>query len=155
MPVYNTNPHYLKEAVESIVLHQTYKGTIMLVIVDDGSTNHRTAQFLQNVEQNYPNKVRLLALPENRGLPEALNTGIQIAVDMQAEYIARMDSDDISVAQRIETQVNFMQRNTDVDICGSNVMTFTDHARSATTCKIVSHPTIDSLIKYSMLFYCC
>ena len=48
-------------------------------------------------------KIILFTLQENRGLPEALNTGMQIALDMHAEFIARMDADDISVAQRIET----------------------------------------------------
>lgn len=66
-----------------------------------------------------------------------------------------MDSDDISIAQRIETQVNFMQRNRDIDILGSNIMQFTDQSRSASTCRIIGYPTIDSLIKHNMLFYCC
>ena len=66
-----------------------------------------------------------------------------------------MDSDDISVAQRIETQVNFMQRNADVDIVGSNVMLFTDANRSSATCKIIGYPTMDRLIKFNMLFSCC
>jgi len=45
---------------------------------------------------------------------------------MQADFIARMDSDDISVAQRIETQVNFLVRNPDIDIAGSNILIFND-----------------------------
>lgn len=73
-----------------------------------------------------PRKIRVFKVTENRGLPEALNMGVQIAFDMQTDYIARMDSDDISVAQRIETQVNFLTRNQDVDIVGSNILMFND-----------------------------
>ena len=59
-------------------------------------------------------------------MPEALNTGMQIAFDMQADFVARMDSDDVSVAHRIETQVNFFMRNADIDIVGSNILMFND-----------------------------
>ena len=156
MPVFNTSPSYLKEAVESIVVHQTYKGSISLIIVDDGSTNMRTCAYLEGLPSTFPNnKVTVLTLPENRGLPIALNTGMQAAFDMQPDYVARMDSDDISVAQRIESQVNFMQKNKDIDIVGSSIMQFSDQARSASSCRIISYPTIDSLIKHNMLFYCC
>ena len=79
-------------------MYQTYRGSITLIIVDDGSTNLRTVQYLESQQQMYPTKIRLLTLPKNRGLPEALNTGMQVAYDMQPDYIARMDSDDISVA---------------------------------------------------------
>ena len=76
MPVYNTNPSYLKEAIDSIVVTQTYKGPLTLLIVDDGSTNQRTVQFLESIQQMNSRKIRLFRLDENRGLPEALNMGI-------------------------------------------------------------------------------
>ena len=41
-------------------------------------------------------------LPQNRGLPTALNTGLEIAFELKADFIARMDSDDISVPERFE-----------------------------------------------------
>ena len=47
MPVFNTSPHFLNEAIDSIVVAQTYKGALTLIIVDDGSTNMRTVQCLQ------------------------------------------------------------------------------------------------------------
>ena len=73
-----------------------------------------------------PRKIRVLSLNENRGIAEALNRGMQIAFEMRADFIARMDSDDISVAQRIETQINYFLRNPDVDILGSSVLMFSD-----------------------------
>ena len=102
-----------------------------------------------------PNKVRVFTLPQNKGIAEALNTGMQVASDGRAQFIARMDSDDICVPQRIETQVNFFLRNPTVDICGSNVMIFNEQSRSAVNCKIIGYPTLDSLIKHNMLFHCC
>lgn len=40
--------------------------------------------------------------------------------------MARMDSDDVSVAHRIETQINFFIRNAEIDILGSNILMFND-----------------------------
>ena len=98
MPVFNSSPQFLKEAIDSIVLHQTYRGPLTLVIINDGSTNPRTVQYLESVEQMNPRKIRLFTLNENRGIAEALNHGMRVAFEMQADFIARMDSDDVSVA---------------------------------------------------------
>ena len=98
MPVYNSSPQFLKEAIDSIVVNQTYRGPITLVIINDGSSNPRTVQYLESAEQMNPRKIRVFSLNENRGIAEALNRGMQIAFEMQADFIARMDSDDISVA---------------------------------------------------------
>ena len=48
MPVFNTSPQYMKEAIESIIVTQTYKGPIILCLIDDGSTNMRTVQFIES-----------------------------------------------------------------------------------------------------------
>lgn len=74
---------------------------------------------------------------------------------MQAEFIARMDSDDVSVADRIKTQVNFLLKNPDIDIVGSNILMFKDQSQSATQCKVHAYPTLDKLIKHNLLFHCC
>ena len=66
------------------------------------------------------------------------------------EYIARMDSDDISLDNRLETQVAFMQTNPDISLCGSSVETF-----SSGKSKIMTYPCHNEAIKYTMLFYCC
>jgi hypothetical protein len=65
-----------------------------------------------------------------------------------------MDADDLSVPERIDTQVNFLQQNPAIDITGSSVLIFQDDC-SVFTGKILSMPTLDQLIKFNMLFYCC
>ena len=155
MPVFNTSPHYIKEAIDSIIVNQTYRGPITLVIINDGSTNQRTVNSLQAAEQMNPRKIRVFQHNESRGVAEALNRGMQIAFEMQADFIARMDSDDISTAQRIETQISYLLRNPDVDILGSNILQFSDQNRSLAASKIIGYPTLDQLIKFNMLFHCC
>lgn len=73
-----------------------------MIIVDDGSTEPRTIKLLDNCKENHTNVI-LHRLKTNKGLPNALNVGIQIALEKGVDYIARMDSDDLSVPERIET----------------------------------------------------
>lgn len=61
-----------------------------------------------------------------------------------------MDSDDISLPQRLETQVGFMETNPGISICGTSVEIFTQEKT-----KILTFPCHNETIKYSMLFYCC
>ena len=74
---------------------------------------------------------------------------------MNADFIARMDADDISTPERFEIQMNFFKRNPKVDILGSNVLIFNDQMFTAANGKIISYPTLDKLIKFNMLFSCC
>lgn len=91
--------------------NQTYKGLLTMIIVDDGSTDPKTIKMLDSCKEQHPDNVVLHRLKVNGGLPHALNTGIQIALSKGVDFIARMDSDDLSVPERIETQVNFLTEN--------------------------------------------
>jgi len=107
LPTYNSMP-FLKEAVDSI-LRQTYSN-LRLLIIDNGSTDN-TASYCQSLMDKRVFFFRL----EEPSLVEALNFGIQRCT---SEYIARMDSDDISHPQRIEKQLNFLVNNKNIDIVG-------------------------------------
>lgn len=112
MSVYN-GEKYLREAIESI-LCQTY-GNIEFLIINDASTD-RTAEIIQS----YNNKrIRFFSNEVNLKLTASLNKGIDLA---QGKYIARMDADDISLPERIEKQVAFMEQHPEVGLCGTFVM---------------------------------
>ncbi|MCM1157858.1 MAG: glycosyltransferase [Bacteroidales bacterium] len=111
MPVYN-GERYLNEAVESI-LGQTYKD-IEFIIVDDGSTDN-TLNILLNYKK--ADDRIIIITRENRGLVKSLNEAILVS---KGKYIARMDADDISHVERIEKQVLYMERNSDVYLLGTN-----------------------------------
>ena len=53
---------------------------------------------------------------ERKGLATRLNEAIEIA---RGKYIARMDSDDYSLENRLITQYRFMEKHADIDICSS------------------------------------
>ncbi len=115
MPTYNTEVSMLRYAVNSI-LCQTLRD-FEFIIIDDGSTNVSVA-YLQSLRDK---RVRLIRNPINMGITKSLNIGFQAA---QGKYIARMDSDDISLPTRLEKQYAFMEKHPTMIMCGTNVEFF-------------------------------
>lgn len=111
MAVYN-DAKYLGEATESI-LSQTFSDFEFLII-DDGSTD-ATPELLSGYNQQ-DERIQWYRFEHNRGLAAALNYGIHWA---SGEYIARMDADDISLPERLAVQVDYMDANPEIGICGA------------------------------------
>lgn len=109
MPVYN-GEKYLREAIDSI-LGQTYRH-YEFIIINDGSTD----DSVKIIHEYSDERIRLVHNEKNIGLPATLNKGIELAT---GEYIARMDSDDISLPTRLEKQVKFMDDHPEVGVCGT------------------------------------
>ena len=113
MPTYNTDVKYLKEAVDSI-LNQSFRD-FEFIIIDDGSTND-SPEYLNSIPDP---RVKIIRNETNIGITKSLNKGLRAAT---GKYIARMDSDDISLPDRFEKQFAFMEKNPDVFACGSKVV---------------------------------
>lgn len=107
MPVYNAE-HYIKESIESI-LNQTYHN-FEFIIIYDKSSDH-TLDIILSYDDK---RIILLINEENKGLAFALNRGLEHS---RGKYIIRMDSDDISLPDRIEKQVDFLENHADIGIC--------------------------------------
>lgn len=111
MAVYNNAP-YLAAAIESI-LAQSYRDFEFL-IVNDGSTDGSAAI----IDQFAARDARIRPIhQENRGLIASLNRMLDEA---RGEYIARMDGDDISLPDRFETQVAFLDAHADHGAIGTS-----------------------------------
>ncbi len=113
MPVYN-GERYLEAAVESI-LNQTFSD-FEFIITDDGSTD--TSLALLRRYANRDPRIRLISRP-NTGYVKALIEAVPLA---KGKYIARMDADDISLPERFERQVRFLEQNPDYAVVGSKVL---------------------------------
>lgn len=109
MPVYN-GEKYLKQAIDSI-LDQTERD-FEFIIIDDGSTDS-SKEILKEYEKR-DSRIKLLLRP-HRGLVVSLNEAVGSA---QSVYVARMDSDDISLPKRLEKQLLFIE-NKDLSVCGT------------------------------------
>lgn len=116
MSVYN-GEKYLRDAVDSI-LNQTFSDFEFLII-NDASTDN-TLKIL--CEYKDP-RVRIMTNEKNLGLTQSLNNGIKIA---RGEYIARQDSDDLSLPKRFEYQVTFLEKNPHVVALGTSTYIVND-----------------------------
>lgn len=110
MSVYN-GEKYLSESIESI-LNQTYRN-FEFIIINDGSTDN-TGKIIEEYARK-DNRV-ISVDQENMGLTRSLNRGIKIAI---GDYIARQDSDDVSLPHRFESQIDFFRQNPGLVLCGT------------------------------------
>jgi GT2 family glycosyltransferase len=142
MSVHN-GAEYLTEALDSI-LRQTCP-EFELIVVDDGSTDGSA----DLVAARFDPRVRLLRQPSRKGLAAALNLGLAHA---EGEYVARMDADDISLPQRLEKQLAFMDANPDIGICGTWMEAFSEG--SATPWRVpVKHNEIHCRLLFESVLY--
>jgi glycosyltransferase involved in cell wall biosynthesis len=95
---YKENPEYLQQALESIWDAQTLKPD-EIVLVEDGPLTTELYSILTNWKNKLDKILKRVPLEKNEGLTKALNMGIE---HCSGEFIARMDSDDISCPNRFE-----------------------------------------------------
>ncbi len=104
----------VKLAIDSI-LNQTYRD-FEFIICDDGS-NDGTYELVKNLTKK-DKRVVLIKNDKNRGLAFSLNHCISIA---KGKYIARMDADDISVLNRLEKEIRFLENHKEYAVVGCNM----------------------------------
>lgn len=114
MSVYDKEkPEYLKLALHSIWNNQTIKPN-EIVIVKDGPLTEELDATIESFQQSAP--VKIIQLEKNVGLGTALSIGIN---ECENEYIARMDSDDISKPDRFQRQIKCLNEGYDIVSCWS------------------------------------
>jgi len=115
MTVYNSEK-YLIEAIESILL-QSFKD-FEFIIIDDGSTD-KSGDIIRSFGDE---RVRLFQ-QKNHGVSFSRNMAIRNSI---GTLIACMDDDDISLPQRLEKQISFLEENTKIGIIGSGAIMMTE-----------------------------
>lgn len=120
MPVYN-NEKYVSFAIKSI-LNQTLKN-FEFIIIDDCSSD----QSFNIIKSFDDARLKIIRNKSNLGVAESLNKGIKLS---KGKYIARMDSDDISLPNRLEYQLNFLKKNPDIGVLGSDVIIINENIKS-------------------------
>jgi glycosyltransferase involved in cell wall biosynthesis len=69
--------------------------------------------------QKKDNRIKIYRLKKHKGLSFALNFALK---KTRGDYIARMDADDISHPKRLEKQINFLIKNNDYKLVGTQVV---------------------------------
>lgn len=142
MPVYNSE-RYLKEAIESI-LNQTFQDFEFLIF-DDGSTDNSKEIIKEYVDKD--DRIVPFFSEVNCGYVVHLNKGIELA---KGEFIARMDSDDISLPTRFEKQISRLKEVGNIGIIGSSTITIDKYGKKNRTDYRESDP--DLLRWYTFFF---
>lgn len=131
MSVYNSAP-FLERAVRSM-LTQTFTD-FEFVIINDGSRDE-SPRILEGLQEP---RMRVIH-SENRGLAAALERGVREA---RAPYIARMDSDDVALPERLAAQVEFLDRNPAIGLVDADHQQIDNQDRSIPTVndRSLAHP---------------
>ena len=145
MPIYN-GEKYLSQAIESI-LAQTYTD-FELIIVSEFGTNQASQAIIEQYAKA-DNRIVVIENESRLGIAASLNRGLRAA---KGEYIARMDGDDISLPQRLEKQVEFMDANQDVAISCTRVSYIGENGKKLYYKDNLSEDP--DQIKADLLFFC-
>ncbi len=113
MPVYSEPLAYLEKSISSI-LQQTFCD-FEFIIVNDNPLRKELSDLLKSYVSK-DNRVVLIENQINMGITKSLNIGLKKAT---GKYIARFDSDDISLPNRLKVQYNFMRENPQFYLIGS------------------------------------
>lgn len=101
MPSYNTAP-YIAKSIQSVI-NQTYQNW-ELIIVDDCSTDDTDA-VVSGISDT---RIRYLKNEKNSGAAVSRNYALREA---KGRWIAFLDSDDLWMPEKLEKQINFMEKN--------------------------------------------
>jgi len=116
---------YFDQCMKSMVAQTILPGEI--VIVKDGEITQELEIVIKKYQRKYPDLIKIVPLPKNRGLGPALAEGI---LHCTYELIARMDTDDIARKDRFEKQLLEFEKDAELDICGSHIKEFSTNPKN-------------------------
>lgn len=142
LPTYNAAA-YLNESIDSI-LNQSF-ADFDLYIYDDCSTDN-TEELISEYKDSrlFYRKNRV-----NSGIAKTLNLGLEELLP-QYEYIARMDADDWCYPERFQKQIDFLESNREVVLCGAQGFWLKDLNQNPNSGW--EYPVRNEYIKYYLLF---
>lgn len=146
MGIYNCSAT-LCEAVQSI-LDQTFEDWEM-VMCDDGSSDN-TYEIAEGFVKRYPEKFILLRNEKNQGLNYTLNHCLEAA---NGTYVARMDGDDISIPDRFEKEVAFLDSHPEFAIVSTPMIFFDENGEWKRGSTTIAEPQIQDFV-FHPPFHC-
>lgn len=102
IPYYKKKPH-IKKTLNSVV-KQTYKKIEIIIVYDD--LNRSDLSYIHSIVKKN-NKVKIVVNRKNLGAGKSRNIGINHA---NGDYIAFIDADDVWKKNKLEKQINFMEK---------------------------------------------
>ena len=127
-------------ALDSIWTKQTRKPN-QIVLVQDGNLTDELYRVINKYKELCGDVLCSPVLEKNSGLVVALNTGLKYVT---SDFVARMDSDDLSSPDRFEKQMKFMESNLDIDVSSGSLQEFSE----SNPCISVRRYPKDNIRKY-------
>ncbi len=140
---YKENASYLDYSIDSILKQSVFPNEF--VIVKDGKLTDDLDKIIKKYNDKYPKLFNIIELEKNMGLGEALRIGV---LNCKYEFIARMDSDDYSVPDRIEKEFEMFEKMPELGLVGSNVEEFEDEIENI-RCHVILPETNEQIKKFS------
>ena len=145
LPFYN-NEKYIKKSLISI-LNQSYKNWL-LILINDCSTDNSFKIVKEVLKKKSVSKKKyiLITNKKNLGITKSLNKALKIS---KSKYIARADADDFYHKDRFKIQLNYLNKNTEIDVIGSsaNIIDLNNKVIEK-----INMPTSDIDIKENLIF---
>ena len=116
------NPRYFDLSMKSIWDEQSRKPD-QIVLVEDGPITQELTDIANKWKEKLGHLLTIVKLEKNQGLAIALNEGIKHCT---GDYIARMDTDDISLPMRFELQEKYLQKNPNTVLLGGAMIEFNE-----------------------------
>lgn len=140
---YKEKPEWLSYSIQSMLDQTLFPDEF--VLVKDGPLTSELDSVIDAFRKKYPKLFNIIELKENMGLGPALQIGIE---NCKNEYIARMDSDDYSVPNRIEKQFEMFEKYPELGLVGTNVEEFEDSIENV-NCHVILPELHDEIYKFS------
>ena len=137
MSAYNSEK-YIGAAIESI-LNQTFTD-FEFIVINDGSTD-KTPEIIDSYARA-DKRIVFVNNKKNQGLITVLNQGLKLC---HGEYIARMDSDDISIPERFKIQIEYMDLHPECGVCGSWINKFGSNIQDG---EIIKYPHVMKILDF-------
>lgn len=135
---------YLRSSIRSL-LEQTF-GDFELIVVDDCSTDG-TPAILESIDDD---RLQILRNEENKGLTVSLNRALARA---RGRYVARQDADDASHPERLQRQVEFLDRHEQVAMVGTGAHLIDGDGRVIHRRRVLRRVTFDDLLEKNHLIH--
>jgi glycosyltransferase involved in cell wall biosynthesis len=114
MPAYNEEK-YISEAINSVI-NQTFKDW-ELIIINDASTD-KTKEIVEKFIKK-DKRIKLINNKTNKFQSAAREKGKKQA---KGKYIAFLDADDKYLKNKLEKQINFLEKHPDIDLVYTNML---------------------------------
>lgn len=121
MSVYKSEKaDYLDRALRSVWTDQTLKPD-EIVLIEDGPLGDELRRIITDWKSLLGERLVLLRNTKNLGLTKSLNKGLKV---IKSDFIARMDSDDISHPLRFERQIKYLKEHPEISVVGGSLQEF-------------------------------